>query len=381
MAVVMIGVDPHKASHTAVAISAAEELLGEVRVRAWVTQVERLLGWAAAWPERTWAIEGAGGTGHLLAQQLLAAGERVLDIQPKLSARVRLLAADATSKNDPNDARWVAVAALRSTSARAAAADDHAAVLRVWSKRHRDLGRARTQVACRLHAVLCELLPGGIAKELTAGQAARLLGAIRTSDAVATARRELAAQFIEDLRGIDAQMRDTRKKLTVAVQAAGTGLTGLFGVGPVIAATVIGDVRDVSRFPSRDHFAAWNGTAPIEVSSGARKVYRLSRRGNRRLNHAIHMAAVTQIRYRHSPGRGYYDKKRAEGKTGKEALRALKRQISDTAFARLQADARRAAARVNGPGGQPGNGSGSSAAGHTPHASSDKPLPGLAPSL
>jgi hypothetical protein len=161
-------------------------------------------------------------------------------------------------------------------------------------------------------------------------------------------------------------MRDTKKKLAVAVRAAGTSLTGLFGVGPVIAATVIGDVRDVSRFPGPGHFAAWNGTAPAEVSSGKRKTCRLSRRGNRRVNHAIHMAAVTQIRYRHSTGRAYYDKKRAEGKTGKQALRALKRQISDVIFARLQAGARHAAASTNGPGGQPGNDSGSSAAGSHP---------------
>ena len=161
-------------------------------------------------------------------------------------------------------------------------------------------------------------------------------------------------------------MRDTKNKLAVAVRAAGTSLTGLFGVGPVIAAIVIGDVREVSRFPGPDHFAAWNGTAPAGVSSGQRKICRLSRRGNRRVNHAIHMAAVTQIRYRHSPGRAYYDKKRAEGKTGKEALRALKRQISDAIFARLQAGARRAAASANGPGGQPGNDSGSSAAGSHP---------------
>jgi transposase len=330
----MIGVDPHKASHTAVVISAAEELLGEVRVRACAAQAERLLAWAAPWPERAWAIEGADGAGHLLAQQLLAAGERVLDVQPKLSARVRLLAAGATGKNDPNDARSVAVAA----------ADDHAAVLRVWSKRHRDLGRLRTQLVCRLHAVLCELLPGGVATELTAGQAAQLLGSITTSGAVAAARRELAAQFTADLRGIDAQMRDTRAKLTVAVRAAGTSLTGLFGVGPVIAATVIGDVRDVSRFPGRDHFAAWNGTAPAGVSSGKRKIYRLSRRGNRRLNHAIHMAAVTQISHHHSPGRAYYERKLAEGQTPKEALRSLKRRLSDVIFARLQADVRRTAA-------------------------------------
>jgi transposase IS116/IS110/IS902 family protein len=122
----------------------------------------------------------------------------------------------------------------------------------------------------------------------------------------------------------------------------------------------------VSRFGGRDHFAAYNGTAPVEVSSGPRKVYRLSRRGNRRLNHAIHMAAVTQIHHRHSNGRAYYDKKLAEGKTPKEALRSLKRQVSNAMFACLQADARRAATRVNGPGGQQGNDSVASAAGSHP---------------
>src|ERR1017187_1641654 len=155
MTAVMIGVDPHKGSHTAVAIDGTEEPLGEVRVRASAAQAERLVTWAAGWPERTWAVEGAGGLGHLLAQQLVAAGERVLDVQPKLGARVRLLGTGATNKNDPNDARSVALA-----------------VLKVWSKRHRDLGRARNQVACRLHAVLCELLPGGISKEITAAKAA-----------------------------------------------------------------------------------------------------------------------------------------------------------------------------------------------------------------
>ena len=341
MAVVMIGVDPHKASHTAVAIDAAEEQLGQLRVRACAAQAGQLLGWAQAWPERAWAVEGAGGVGHLLAQQLLAAGERVLDVPPKLGARVRLLATGDTNKNDPNDARSVAVAALRSPNVREARRDDHAAVLKVWSKRHKDLGRTRTQVACRLHAVLCQLIPGGVPKAITAAHAAHLLEEITPVDAVAVARRELAAGFIEDLRGIDTRIRETRTKLADAVAAAGTSLTGLFGVGPVIAAAVIGDVRTVARFPGRGHFAAYDGTAPIEVSSGPRKVYRLSRRGNRRLNHAIHMAAVTQIRHPGSEGRGYFDKKLAEGKTRKEALRALKRRISDAIYARLQADARR----------------------------------------
>jgi transposase len=363
---VMIGVDPHKASHTAVAISAAEEPLGEVRVRACVAQVERLLAWARAWPERTWAVEGAGGMGHLLAQQLLSAGERVLDVQPKLSARVRLLAAGDVNKNDPDDARSVAVAALRSAGVRQVRADDHAAVLKIWSKRYRDLGRNRTQVVCRLHAVLGELIPGGVPKVITTARAGRVLKALRPDGAVDVARCELAADLLDDLRCIDTRLRETRKKLAVAVTAAGTSLTGLFGVGPVIAAAVIGDVRDVSRFGSRDHFAAFDGTAPIEVSSGPRKVHRLSRRGNRRLNHAIHMAAITQIHHRHSRGRAYYDKKLAEGKTRKEALRALKRQVSNAIYACLQADARRAAARAEGPGGQTGNGSAASAAGSHP---------------
>ncbi len=235
-------------------------------------------------------------------------------------------------------------------------------------------------MACRLHQVLCELIPGGVSKEITAGHAGRILETITPAGTVEAARWELAAELTGDLRGADAAIRETRKKIAAAVRAAGTSLTGLFGVGPVIAAAAIGDVRHVSRFPDRDHFAAYNGTAPIEVSSGGRKIWRLSRRGNRKLNHAIHMAAVTQIRYRHSPGRAYFEKKLAEGKTGKEALRCLKRQISDAIFACLQADARRAvAAAAKSPGGQPGNGSASSAAGsHPEHRLFGQATPGPA---
>ena len=365
MAAVMIGVDPHKGSHTAVVIDQAEMALDQVKVRACTAQAERLLAWAAAWPERTWAIEGAGGLGHLLARQLVAAGERVLDVQPKLAARVRLLAAGDVNKNDPDDARSVAVAALRSAACPQVRAEDHAAVLKVQSERHRDLSRSRHQVTCRLHAVLCELVAGGISKQIRAAAAARLLDQIQPCGAVQAARRDLAGQFLADLRRIDAQRRDTKKTLAAAVRTCGTTVTEVFGVGPAVAATVIGDVRDISRFPGPDCFAADNGTAPAEVSSGNRKVYRLSLRGNRRLNHAIHMAAVTQIRYRHTKGRAYYDKKLAEGKTAKEALRALKRQVSDAIYQHLKAGARRAAATA-GPGGHPGNGSVASAAGSHP---------------
>jgi transposase len=383
MADVMIGIDPHKSSHTAVAISVGEEPLGELRVDACPSQAEQLLAWAAGWPERAWAVEGADGLGHLLAQQLVTAGEKVLDVPPKLAARVRLLQAGDTNKNDPNDAFSVAVAALRSPARRPVLAEDHAAVLKVWAKRHRDLARARNQAACRLHAVLCDLVPGGHPREISAAQAARILERVTPTGAVARARCELAAEFLTDIRRLDAQLRDTNKKLAAAVKASGTSLTGIFGVGPVIAGTVIGDVRQVFRFPDRDHFAACNGTAPVEVSSGGRKAYRLSLRGNRRLNHAIHMAAVTQIRHKHSQGRAYYDKKLAEGKTHKEALRSLKRRISDAVCAALVADARQAAAAgTKGPGGQPGNLSVSRAAGsHPAHQLFGQATPGPATTL
>jgi transposase len=383
MAEVMIGIDPHKSSHTAVAIGSGEQPLGELQVQACPSQAEQLLAWAAGWPERAWAVEGAAGLGHLLAQQLVAAGEPVLDVPPKLAARVRLLQAGDTNKNDPNDAFSVAVAALRSPAKRPVLAEDHAAVLKVWAKRHRDLARARNQATCRLHAVLCGLVPGGIRKEITAAQAARLLEQVRPADAVLTARCELAGEFLTDIRRLDAQLRDTHKKLAAAVKASGTSLTGIFGVGPVIAGTVIGDVRQVFRFGSRDHFAAYNGTAPTEVSSGGRKVYRLSLRGNRRVNHGIHMAAVTQIRHKHSQGRAYYEKKISEGKTHKEALRSLKRRISDAIYAALAADARQAAAACpEGPGGQPGNHSVSRAASsHPAHRLFGQATPGPATTI
>jgi transposase len=367
MVAVMIGVDPHKGSHTVVVIGGAEQPLGELRVAASAGQAEELVAWAAEWPERTWAVEGAAGLGRLLAQQLAAAGERVLDVPPKLASRVRLLEAGDTNKNDPNDARSVAVAALRSRAVRQVAAEDHGAVLKIWARRHRDLARSRNQVACRLHAVIADLIPGGVRKEITAGHATSVLDRITPAGPVETARRDLAAQFLDDLRRLDTQLAQMKKRLAAAVRASGTTVTEVFGAGPVIAGTIIGDTGDISRFASRDHFAAYNGTAPVEVSSGPRKIYRLSLRGNRRMHHAIHMAAITQIRHAHSDGRAYYDRKIAKGKTHKEALRCLKRRISDAIYARLRADARKTVTAISaGPGGQTGNGSESSAASSHP---------------
>ncbi len=254
-------------------------------------------------------------------------------------------------------------------------------MLKIWARRHRDLSRARNQVVCRLHAVLCELVPGGVRKQITAARRpVSWSGPPRPASSAA--RAELAAQFLEDLRRIDGQLREASKKLAAAVRASGTTVTEVFGIGPANAATIIGDVGDISRFPSRDRFAAYNGTAPTEVSSGGRKVYRLSLRGNRRINHAIHMAAVTQIRHSHSDGRAYYEKKIAEGKTRKEALRCLKRRISDAIYARLTRRRGNITRPAAGPGGHKGDGSYSSAAGsHPEHRLFGQATPGPSPTL
>jgi len=339
MSTVVIGIDPHKASHTAVAVDEHEHPLGQLRVRASAVQAEQLLDWARQWPQHSWAIENASGLGYLLAQQLAGAGEHVVDVQPKLAARVRLLATAASTKNDPNDARSVAIVALRSTGLPQVGSDDHAAVMKVWVRRRRHLSRTRTKLANQLHAVLCELVPGGFPRQISAPQAAVVLESLQPTTAAELARTELAHDILQDLRRVDSQLHEVGKRLAAIVLASRTSLTAIFGVGPVVAATVIAITGDVHRFPTADRFAAYAGTAPIEVSSGPHKVFRLSRRGNRQLNSAIHTAAVSQIRYRHSEGRAYYDRKIAEGKSPRMALRALKRRITNTVYNAMIADA------------------------------------------
>ena len=338
MTAVMIGVDPHKATHTAVVIGPAEEPLGELRVRASAAQAEKLVAWAAAWPERIWAVEGAAGLGRLLAQQLVVRRRA----GPGRSAEAGVAGAAAgslatrTRTTRTTRGRWRS-RRCGPRRARPVIAEDHPAVLKVRAERHRDLAGYVTRPPAGCTPCSATWSPAASRRRSPQLSAARILEQASPSGAVGQARAELAAEFLEDVRRLDAQLRGTRKKLAAAVRSSGTTLTEVFGVGPVIAGTIIGEIADVSRFPSRDHFASYNGTAPVEVSSGNRKTHRLSLRGNRRINHAIHMAAITQIRHKHSAGRAYYDKKLAEGKTRKEALRSLKRRVSDAIYARLLA--------------------------------------------
>jgi transposase len=338
---VIIGVDPHKASHTAVAIDGGEDELDRKKVRAGDAQLDQLVAWAEPFATRTWAIESAGGLGYLLAQQLVAAGEIVVDVPATLASRARLLATGRSNKNDPNDAHSVAVAALRSRGLRRVEAAGHSDVLRLLAKRNTDIGNHRTRLVCRMHALLAELAAGGIAKEINASDVDRFLEAVIPATPVEQVRYDLAIELLDDIRRLDTQLNASHKRIRLAVAASATSLTDLFGVGPIIAGMLIGYTGDIGRFRNRDQFAAYNGTAPVEFSSGGRVTHRLSQRGNRKLNHAIHMAAVCQLRQPHSDGRAYFERKVAEGKTNKEAIRSLKRHISNAVYRLLVADARR----------------------------------------
>ena len=336
---VIIGIDPHKGLHAVCAIDERESELARVEVRSGPRQIGQLLAWATPFECRSWAIESAGGLGYLLAQQLLARGEHVVDVPATLSSRVRLLGSGRSTKNDANDARAVAVAALRAPQLAVVRVEDHVSVLRLLAKAQLDVSRARSRACCRLHALAAELVPGGIAKEIVVAQADQLLASITATSATQRQRLELAEDTLGEIRMLDERAKRHRARIVEAVKASGTSLTDIFGIGPIIAATLIGYTGDVTRFPTAGHYAAYNGTAPVEFSSSGRTVHRLSRRGNRTLNHALHMIAVTQIRFAHSEGRAYYDRKIAEGKKPREARRALKRQISDRVYRQLRADA------------------------------------------
>jgi len=336
---VIIGIDPHKASHTAVAIGCDEQLVAEIRVRATSRQTERLLAWAEPFGTRTWAVESAGGMGYLLSQQLVRAGEEVLDVPATLASRIRVLGTGRSNKNDPNDALSVAIAALRSPGLRSVRPADHGELLRLLAKRNHEIGRLRNIVVSRLHAALLNLSPGGIAKELYASDAMALLGAYEPVTPVEQTRYDLALELLDDVKRLDVQLKASHKRIKIAVQASGTTLTELYGVGPILASELIGYSGDIRRFTSRDQFASYAGVAPVELSSGGRTVHRLSRRGNRQLNHAIHMVAICQIRQTDSEGRRYFEKKVAEGKTKREAIRSLKRHVANAVYRQLLVDA------------------------------------------
>jgi len=337
---ITIGIDPHKGSHTAVAIDSNEHVLDEIRVRSCSTQTERLREWADRFEERTWAVESAHGLGYLLSQQLVAAGEDVVDVPPVRASRVRVLGSGKSQKNDPNDARSIAIAALRADDLTAVCADDHARVLKLLSKRHRDLGRLKNKASCRLHALLLEMVPGGASFRITSvTRVNAVIDDYEPADAMGRQRQEIASELAGDIDRYNDLLDASKQRIQSALAASGTSLRTISGVGPITAAMIIGESGNIERFASKHHFASYNATAPVEASSGSKVRHRLNQRGNRKLNWALHVIAISQLSH-DTAGREFFDRKVAEGKTTKEAIRSLKRQISNVVYRHLVADAR-----------------------------------------
>ncbi len=315
-----------------------------------------------------------------MAQRLLADGEHVVDVPAKLSARARALDTGHNRKTDAHDAHAVAVVAVRTKGLRVLSYDEQLEALRMLVDRPEELTRQRVQAVNRLQRLLSELIPGKGKRDLTALQAKAILASVRPRDLAGKTRKRLAVEQLAELVAVEKKIKALTKELKAMVTASGSQLMQLTGVGPVVAARVLADVGDVARFADRNRFASWTGTAPIAASSGEIVRHRPSRAGNRRMNHMIHIAATTQIRL-NTAGPAYYLRKIAARKTKAEALRCLKRRISDALYRQLIADAKAVtpATVETGPGGHRGASHKSSAAGSHPHSgTSDQPLPGPA---
>ena len=337
---VMIAVDPHKAHNTLAVMDPVSRVVvdsGEFANSD--AGYAEMMRFARRWRCRRWAVEGCHGAGRSLAQRLVVDGEVVVDVPAKLTARIRVFSQGHGRKTDRDDANSIALAALDGSGVSTVRRDSSLDSLRLWCDRREELVAARTRAVCRLHRLLAELTPGGARRELSAAMAASLLGRIRPRHEVAKVRKALALSYVEEIRRIDGEIKAVRGRIGDLVDDSGTTLTELYGIGPVVAGRILAEVGDIHRFKSKDHFATYNGTAPIDVSSGEQQRHRLSRAGNRRLNYALYIMAVTQIRNPGTPGRVYYERKRGEGKTGKEALRCLKRRLSDAVYRQLIADA------------------------------------------
>jgi transposase len=281
---VIIGMDPHKRSATIEVIDDRGQVLAAGKYGTDKRGYAEMVKAGRRFAERVWAVEGCNGVGRHLAHRLVHDGEAVLDVPAKLSAQVRVFATGNGRKTDPVDAHSVAIAALHAANLNRVEVDADLAVLGMLADRRDELGRARTQTINRLHRLLLELFPGGAKKFLSATQARALIATIKPRDLVGKTRRRLVVELISELDGIDKKIKAADKELQQLVTDRGSTLMDLHGIGPSSAARLLADVGNVHRFRDRDRFASWNGTAPIDASSGEQQRHRLSRAGNRRIN-------------------------------------------------------------------------------------------------
>lgn len=344
---IVIGIDPHKSTHTATALDpATNSEVGTLRIEASVFDYRRLMSWAKVWPQRRWAIENAQGLGHHVAQWLLALGEEVVDIPTTATARVRELSRGGGRKNDRIDAAAAASVAALQGDARPVRAESTADSLALLDERRVNLSQSRTRAINQLHALLRELMAGGAPTSLTAATASKVLSGFRPRTATDRVRVALAKDLIADIRRLDQQLAASIASITAVLDEHGTRLRETDGVGPVLAARLLGRTGTPSRFASEASYANYTGTAPIQIASAETDRHRLSRYGDRQLNSAIHTIAMVQIRMPASLGRAYYNTKIAEGKTPRAAARALKRHLARHLWRVMLADEKRSTRKV-----------------------------------
>ncbi|GAA4769484.1 IS110 family transposase [Actinomycetospora chibensis] len=318
---IVIGVDPHKRTHTASALEpGTHRLLDSIEIEATLAGYRRLLRWASTFVERRWAVEGARGFGRHLGSWLLARGEVVHDVPSTATARVRELSRGGRRKNDVIDAAAAASVALLAGDANPMRGEDLTTVLGLLEERRANLVAQRTRSVNQLHALLRDLVPGGARTDLTAAAAAKVLTGLRPAGPVETARKTVARDLVAEVRDLDARLKKVTAEMSGVVAEHSTRLTELDGVGPVVAARLLGHTGHARRFASSSAFANYAGVAPVEVASAHKARHRLPRGGDRQLNLALHVIALCQVRMRASAGRAYYDRKIGEGKTHNEAM-------------------------------------------------------------
>ena len=337
---VMVGVDAHKRTHTIVAADANGAELASVTVAATPAGHVKALRWVEQqdWTERTWALEDCRHLSRRLEADLLRAGEHVVRVPPKLMAGARR-GGRQRGKSDPIDALAVARAALREPDLPVARLEGVEREIRLLVDHREDLVAERTRAQNRLLWHLHELEPGW---GLPAGSLSTLktldevLARIKSHDSVVA---EIARELVETIRRLTVRVNQLERQIARQVEPLVPTLLALVGCGALTAAKVIGEVAGVTRFSSKAAFARHNGTAPIPVWSGNHERHRLNRGGNRQLNTAIHRIAITQLQ-RPGPARDYLERRRAAGDTKTEAIRCLRRQISNQVYKRLLADER-----------------------------------------
>jgi transposase len=377
VAMMIIGVDPHKSTHTATAVDPqTNRAVASVRIEASLVDYRRLLRWARQFDHRRWAIENAEGLGRHLSSWLLARGEDVVDVPSTATARVRQLSRGGGRKNDQIDAAAAACAAALQGDGRPLQAEDLTDALALLDESRTNLAQSRVRLVNQLHALLRDLLAGGAPTDLSATTAAALLRRVRPSGDAERVRKQIATDLISQIRSVDSLLKSNARQISELVAASGSTLTSTVGIGAITAGRLIGRTGRAARFPSSASFANYAGAAPVEVASADKARHRLSRSGDRQLNAALHTVAITQIRTPGSRGHTYYNAKLAEGKTPREARRCLKRRLANHVWRTMVTDEQRQAAS---PRGHLGTTLTSSAAGSTPTtSSSDKSLPGLA---